>query len=99
MNILRHLGAHFGSLGSPFGLILPLLGHFLASFLALLGRRGASWNVFWAQVGPSRPKMPKRTSIFGFTFRSWHQVGTQKSRKIDAENDFILRCIFNIDFY
>merc|ERR1712078_669175 len=59
----------------------------------------SSWDAILAQLGPSWPKMPKKTSIFGFDFRSWHQVGSPKSRKIDVKNDVFFRCISDIDFY
>ena len=85
---------------------MALLGRLLASFWLSwdacwthFGSLGTSWDAFFAQVGPSWPKIPKKTWIFEFNLRKLAQVGTQKWRKIDAENDVFLRCIFDIDFY
>ena len=80
--------SHFAFLGTLFGFIL-----------ALLGRHGTSWDAFFAQVGPSSPKITKKTLIFQFDLRKLAQVGTQKLRKIDAASDIFLKCIFDIDFH
>ena len=92
--MLVNFGGHLGSLGAPFGSILAFLEDFLASCWRRLGSLGASWGAFWAQVGPSRPKIPKKTSIFEFELRKLAQVGTPKSRKIDVKSDVFLRCVF-----
>ena len=100
--LCEHLGILGGSLWLSWGAFWPhfgSLGTLVGPILALLGRLGTSWDAFFAQVGPSWPKIPKKTSIFGFAFRKLAQVGSQKSRKIDAANDIFLRCIFNIDFH
>ena len=98
----EHLGILGGSFWLSWGAFWPhfgSLGTLVGPILALLGRLGTSWDAFFAQVGPSWPKIPKKTSIFGFDFRKLAQVGSQKSRKIHAANDIFLRCIFNIDFH
>ena len=62
MKILGRLGGYFDSLGSPFGLILPLLGHFLGSFglsWDVLGRLGASFSPKLGQVRPRCRKKPR----------------------------------------
>ena len=79
---------HFDSLGTLFGLVL-----------ALLGRLGTSWDAFFAEVGESWSKITKKTRFFEFNLRKLDQVGTQKLRKIDAENNVFLRCVFDINFH
>ena len=101
-NIWGHLEAHLGLLESPFGFVLPLLVRFLALFWlswVVLGRLRATFSPKLAQVGPSWPKIPKKTSIFGFNFRKLAQVGTQKSKKIYVKNDVFFGCVFDIDFF
>ena len=55
VNILGHLGGHFVYFGAPFGLILVVLGRFLASIWLswdVLGRLGTPFSPKLAQVGP-----------------------------------------------
>ena len=98
----EHLGVLGGSFWLSWGAFWPhfgSLGTLVGPILALLGRLGTSWDAFFAQVGPSSPKITKKTLIFQFNLRKLAQVGTQKLRKIDAASDIFLRCIFDIDFH
>ena len=100
--LCEHLGILGGSLWLSWGAFWPhfgSLGTLVGPILALLGRLGTSWDAFFAQVGPSSPKITKKTLIFQFALRKLAQVGTQKLRKIDAASDIFLRCIFDIDFH
>ena len=100
--LCEHLGILGGSLWLSWGAFWPhfgSLGTLVGPILALLGRLGTSWDAFFAQVGPSWPKIPKKTSSFGFNFRRLAQVGSQKSRKIDVKNAAFFKRVFDIDFY
>ena len=95
LNVLGHFGGHFSSLGAPYGLMLPLLGHLLASFLR-------SWGVLGRLFGPSWAKLSQdgeKNSIFAIAFRKLDQVGARKSRKIDVKSDVFFKCVSDIDFY
>ena len=98
--LCEHLGILGGSLWLSWGAFWPhfsALGTLVGPILALLGRLGTSWDAFFAQVGPSWPKIKKKSSIFAVAPRKLDQVGTQNLKKIDAENDVFLRCIFDMD--
>ena len=77
----EHLGILGGSFWLSWGafwLHLASLGTLFGPILALLGRLGTSWDAFFAQVGPSWPKITKKNSIFEFDLRKLAQVGSQK---------------------
>ena len=65
---------HFDSLGTLFGLIL-----------ALLGRLATSWDAFFAQVGPSWPKLAqdseKKKRFLNLTCGSWLKLGAKNGGK------------------
>ena len=100
--LCEHLGILGGSLWLSWGAFWPhfgSLGTLVGPILALLGRLGTSWDAFFAQVGPSSPKITKKTLIFQFDLRKLAQVGTQKLRKNRCPSDIFLRCIFDIDVH
>ena len=98
----EHLGILGGSFWLSWGAFWPhfgSLGTLVGPILALLGRLGTSWDAFFAQVGPSWPKIAKKTPIFGFAFRIWDPSWDPKTKKIDVGKNVFLRCAFDIDFY
>ena len=92
------LGECLGALG---GVILPLLGRLVTSFFRSwdgfwphFGALGASWGTLLAQVGPSWPKMAKKTRFFELHFRIWDPSWDPKSKKIDVENENLFKMRF-----
>ena len=60
MNIFGTLGGSFWFFWGAFWPHFGSLGTLLGPILTLLGRLGTSWDAFFAQVGPSLPKMVKK---------------------------------------
>ena len=89
--LCEHLGILGGSLWLSWGAFWPhfgSLGTLVGPILALLGRLGTSWDAFFAQVGPSWPKIAKKIDFLKVRPRFGHQVGTQvdpRLSKIEAE--------------
>ena len=95
VGVLEHFGRSIWLPWNAFGLICALLGRLLASFALSwgtfwphFGSLGASWNAFYAQIGPSWPKIVKKVDFLNLTSGFGTQVGTQKSRKSTSKTMF-----------
>ena len=87
---LGTLGGHFGRLGAPFGLILILLGRFLASFWPcwdVLGRLGTPFSPKLAQVGPRYRKKPRFLDLIS---GSWLKLGAKNRETSTSKTMFFL---------
>ena len=92
---------HFGCLGTPFGLILAVLGRFWTSFWV-------SRDVLGRLFGPSWPKIAKKIDFLNFISGSGTKLGPKlglklaqdppKSRPEPKKIDFKKQHIFGIDF-
>ena len=81
LNVLGHFGGHFSSLGAPYGLMLPLLGHLLASFLRSWGVLGRLFGPSWAKLSQDDPRWRKKTRFLRLTSGSWTKLGPENREK------------------
>ena len=71
--------ARLASLGTLLGLVLGLLGSLGAPF-------GTSWGTFFAQVGPSEPKITKKLDFLSLTSAYGTDLGAKLGPKIEENS-------------
>ena len=81
LNVLGHFGGHFSSLGAPYGLMLPLLGHLLASFLRSWGVLGRLFGPSWAKLSQDDPRWRKKIRFLRLPCGSWTKLGPENREK------------------